>query len=51
MEEEYLKIWELAKSYYKKGRSYDIPHIEWMMKEADRLADEEGSFGAYCYPS
>ena len=41
MEKIYLRIWNLAKPYYQKGRSYDIPHIEWMMKEADQLADEE----------
>jgi hypothetical protein len=37
MKEIYKKLWELAKSYYEKGRSYDIPHIEWMMGEADRI--------------
>lgn len=37
----YLKIWELAKPYYEKGRIYDIPHIEWIMKEAHKIALEE----------
>lgn len=41
MEEIYLKIFELAKPYYLKGRSYDIPHIEWMMREADKVAELE----------
>jgi HD domain len=42
MDKVYLEIWKLAKPYYQLGRSYDIPHIEWMMKEADRIADSEG---------
>jgi hypothetical protein len=41
MNDIYKKIWKLAKPYYEKGRSYDISHIGWMMKEADQLADEE----------
>jgi hypothetical protein len=41
MDKRYLRIWELAKPYYQKGRSYDIPHIEWMIKEADKIADLE----------
>jgi hypothetical protein len=31
----------LAKPYYEKGRAYDIPHVEWMMKQADHIADIE----------
>jgi len=41
MNDIYKKIWKLAKPYYEKGRSYDIPHVEWMMEEVDQLADEE----------
>jgi len=41
MDKIYLKIWELAKPYYQQGRSYDILHVKWMMKEADRIADLE----------
>ena len=41
MKQIYLKIWELAKPYYEKARVFDIPHIEWMMKQADRIADIE----------
>ncbi|UCG95113.1 MAG: HD domain-containing protein [archaeon] len=41
MEGIYLKIWELARPYYEKGRSYDVPHIEWMMKESDKVSDME----------
>jgi hypothetical protein len=41
MDKIYLQIWELAKPYYQKGRSYDIPHIEWMMEEANKIADLE----------
>ncbi len=41
MEEIYLKIWELAKPYYEKGRPYDIAHIEWMMKESEKVAELE----------
>lgn len=41
MEEIYQKIWELAKTYYQQGRTYDIPQIEWMTKQADRIAETE----------
>lgn len=41
MKEIYKKLWESAKPYYEKGRVYDIPHIEWMMKEIDRIAKIE----------
>ena len=41
MDEIYLKMWELARPYYEKGRFYDVAHIEWMMKEADKIADLE----------
>lgn len=41
MREKYQKLWELAKPYYEKGRVYDIPHIEWMMGEVDRIAKIE----------
>lgn len=37
----YLKIWEQALPYYQKGRSWDVPHIEWMMEKADEIADIE----------
>ncbi len=37
----YDKIWELAKPYYEKGRIFDIPHIEWMQKESNKIADIE----------
>jgi len=42
MEDIYSKIWALAKPYYLRGRSYDVPHIEWMMKVAEEIADNEG---------
>ena len=38
----YQEIWELARPYYQKGRAYDVPHIVWMMREANRIADLEG---------
>lgn len=38
----YLKIWQLAKPFYERGRSYDIPHIEWMMEKAETIAAFEG---------
>ena len=41
MENIYLKIWKLAKPHYKKGRPYDIAHIEWMMKESEKVAEKE----------
>jgi HD superfamily phosphodiesterase len=33
MKKIYLKILELAKPYYEKGRPMDMGHIEWIMKE------------------
>ncbi|MDD5182425.1 MAG: hypothetical protein PHC66_04635 [Candidatus Nanoarchaeia archaeon] len=42
MDKIYSDIWKLAKPYYQKGRSHDIPHIEWMMGKADRIAGIEG---------
>ncbi len=42
MDEIYLKIWELAKPYYEKGRIYDLDQIEWMMKQGERIADNIG---------
>ena len=42
MDQVYLTMWELAQPYYKKGRSYDIEQVAWMMKQADRLTDLEG---------
>jgi len=41
MDNIYLEIWKLAKPYYLQGRVYDIPHVEWMMKQGDRIADLE----------
>jgi hypothetical protein len=41
MKDIYKKLWELAKPFYEKGRSYDIPHVEWMMGEADRISKIE----------
>ena len=41
MKKIYLKIWQLAKPHYQKGRPYDIPHIEWMMEQSKRIADIE----------
>ncbi|MDD5567398.1 MAG: HD domain-containing protein [Patescibacteria group bacterium] len=41
MESIYKKIWQLAIPFYKKGRSYDIIQVRWMMKEGDRIADLE----------
>ena len=42
MKEIYLKIWELAKPFYEKGRPMDIDHIEWMMKDASWVCEKEG---------
>ncbi|MEK6864403.1 MAG: HD domain-containing protein [Nanoarchaeota archaeon] len=41
MEDIYLKLWDLAKPYYLNGRSYDIAHVEWMMREAEIISDIE----------
>ena len=41
MEDIYLKLWELAKPYYLKGRPMDIAHIEWMMMDAQKVCDIE----------
>src|SRR3989338_850820 len=37
----YSKIWQLAKPYYEKGRPMDIDHIQWMMKEAQYVCEQE----------
>lgn len=37
----YSKIWKLARRYYEKGRPYDIQHIEWMMKQVEKLSKIE----------
>ncbi|MBU3934445.1 HD domain-containing protein [Patescibacteria group bacterium] len=42
MEDIYIKILELARPYYEKGRVYDLDQIDWMIKQADRLADNLG---------
>jgi len=42
MDQVYLKIWQLAKPYYKKGRVYDIDQINWMMPMANTIAGKEG---------
>ncbi len=41
MKKIYQTIWELARPYYKKGRSMDIDHIEWMMQDALTVCKEE----------
>lgn len=41
MQQIYLDLWKLAKPYYEKGRVYDIPHIEWFMKEVERISKIE----------
>lgn len=41
MKEIYKKMWELAKPHYQKGRSMDIDHIEWMMKDASFVCKKE----------
>ncbi len=38
MKRKYGALWKLAKPYYEKGRAYDIPHIEWMMGEVERIS-------------
>jgi hypothetical protein len=43
MEKIYLKIWELAKPYYEKGRIYDVPHVQWMMEKANEIAEIENA--------
>jgi putative nucleotidyltransferase with HDIG domain len=40
MEEIYLKILELAQPYYEKGRMYDLDQIDWIMRQANLLADK-----------
>jgi len=34
MKDVYNRIWELSKPYYQEGLSYNISHIEWMIKES-----------------
>lgn len=41
MDKIYSQIWKLAKPYYKIGRSMDIDHIEWMMKDALLVCEKE----------
>ena len=41
MKDVYKEIWELAKPYYEKGRPNDIEHINWMMKDAMFICEEE----------
>lgn len=41
IETKYLQIWNLARSYYEKGRPMDIDHIEWMMNDATLLCEKE----------
>jgi len=41
MKEVYSKIWQLAKPYYEKGRPMDLDHIEWMMKDAILVCEQE----------
>jgi HD superfamily phosphodiesterase len=37
----YIRIWNLAKPYYRKGRPMDIDHIEWMMRDASIVCRKE----------
>lgn len=37
MNNKYLKIWELAKPYYEKGRIYDIEQVTWMTQKAEKI--------------
>ena len=36
----YSQILKLATPYYEKGRIYDLDQIDWMIKQADLLADK-----------
>lgn len=40
MKEIYLQILELATPYYEKGRIYDLDQIDWMIKQAEMLAEK-----------
>lgn len=40
MDKIYIKLWQLSKPYYEKGRIYDIDQIEWMMKIIDEIIDK-----------
>lgn len=40
MKEIYSQILELAKPYYEKGRIYDLDQIDWMIKQAEMLAEK-----------
>jgi len=41
MKQIYIRTWELAKPYYKKGRPMDMDHIEWMMQDAFLVCQKE----------
>ena len=43
MEYIFLKIWQLAKPYYEKGRVYDIDQVEWIMGWGEKLAEVVGA--------
>lgn len=38
----YQEILNLARPYYEKGRVYDLDQIDWMLKQAERLANKLG---------
>ncbi len=40
MDDTYSKILELATPYYQQGRSYDLGQINWMVGQAELLADK-----------
>ncbi|MFH1398858.1 MAG: HD domain-containing protein [Candidatus Woesearchaeota archaeon] len=34
----FLRMWELAKPYYERGRCYDIDQVKWMLKKAEIIS-------------
>ncbi|MBU0760387.1 MAG: HD domain-containing protein [Nanoarchaeota archaeon] len=41
MKKVFSKILELARQYYEKGRIYDLPQIDWMIKKGEAIAKKE----------
>lgn len=41
MDQKYNRLWQIAKSYYRKGQFYNLDHIDWEIKEALMLCKKE----------
>lgn len=41
MKKIYEQMWEIAKTYYEKGREMDLFHIPWITEHVDKMCEEE----------